>query len=121
MAENLKLATELRDGMIQIARSLADRDCGAMQSEMRDAQIEFLGASLSGVEALVEALERWKCGSCGGSGVYLNRHYDKTRPVGEQLVSENVTCTVCQGSGDNPIARAALFRFHKQSDGRDLG
>ena len=39
-------AAELRDGMIDAARQLADRDCGAMQSEMREAQIAYLAKAL---------------------------------------------------------------------------
>ncbi len=48
---------------------------------------------------LEAALLQWKCGSCGGSGIYLNRTKDD---------SEHVSCKVCKGHGLNPIAYAAL-------------
>lgn len=49
---DLTLATEIRDEMIQVARSLADRDCGAMQSEMREAQIEYLATRISNLSGV---------------------------------------------------------------------
>lgn len=49
---------------------------------------------------LREALRKWSCGSCGGSGEYLNRSVARG--------AETVTCKVCEGHGLNPIARTAL-------------
>lgn len=40
-------AAVIRDEMIGVARALADRDCGAFQSEMREAQIEYLAKVLA--------------------------------------------------------------------------
>lgn len=48
-AQTLCTAERIRDGMIGAARALADRDCGALQSEMRTAQIEYLAAELTAI------------------------------------------------------------------------
>lgn len=60
------------------------------------------------IAELESALEELgKCGSCGGSGKYLNKwieHGAMTARHREELV----TCTKCDGTGVNPIARAAL-------------
>ena len=45
----------IRDDMIGVARALADRDCGAMQSEMRAAQIEFVATTLADYRETVTA------------------------------------------------------------------
>lgn len=55
--------------------------------------------------------ELGKCGSCGGSGKYLNKWV--TKPAGGgtgtgDYHEEIVVCTKCEGTGVNPIARAAL-------------
>lgn len=48
---------------------------------------------------LEAALLKWKCGSCGGCGLYLNRTRDG---------AQQVACKVCNGQGLNPIAQAVL-------------
>lgn len=52
-------------------------------------------------DVLVEALEEWKCPSCGGSKEYLQR--DAETPSGTKI-----PCKVCEGSGLHPTARQAL-------------
>jgi len=54
-----------------------------------------------------EALESLgKCGSCGGTGRYKDKGFRGERG----FVSEEVECRKCDGTGVNPIARAALSR-----------
>jgi hypothetical protein len=54
-------AMEVRDGMINIARNLSGRDCGASQSEMRQAQIHYIASVIGDLESsnklLLEALQ----------------------------------------------------------------
>lgn len=52
-------------------------------------------------DALREALEQWKCDSCGGSGFYTQK-WSKDRG------SWTEQCKRCEGSGKHPIARQAL-------------
>lgn len=52
---------------------------------------------------LREALRKWKCDSCGGSGQYHNRWRDANG-----FVDEMITCKRCGGSGLHPIAQEAL-------------
>jgi hypothetical protein len=62
-------AAAIRDGMIGVARQLSDRECGALQSEMRQAQIHYVASIIGDLErsnkhllealiALVERMER---------------------------------------------------------------
>lgn len=44
--EAREVAELIRDNMIGVARELSDRRCGASQSEMREAQIEYLASVL---------------------------------------------------------------------------
>lgn len=55
-------------------------------------------------ERLREALGKWKCGSCGGSGEYRNKGF---RSDGEFVIA-TVECSVCSGGKLNPIAATAL-------------
>lgn len=61
--------------------------------------------------AAVEALRKWKCGSCGGSGRYLNRSVEFVEEGGDEktYVEEKIQCKVCGGNGLNPIASAVLY------------
>lgn len=49
-----------------------------------------------------EALEQWKCPSCGGSRVYHQR---------SKHGEEHVHCRVCEATGLHPTARQALARL----------
>lgn len=53
-----------------------------------------------------------RCGSCGGSGTYINRGF-KDDTSGPKLIrgkfyNEEVTCRKCEGTGMSKIARDAL-------------
>jgi hypothetical protein len=61
-------------------------------------------------EIALEALRKWKCPSCGGRKVYLNR----TRDGAEEL-----PCEVCQESGLHPYARAAVASIERLEAGAD--
>lgn len=52
---------------------------------------------------VVEALRKWKCGSCS-DGTYLNR---------TKAGNERVPCKVCGGSRLNPVAAEALHRLNE--------
>lgn len=70
--------------------------------------------ALEALTVMREALEKLgKCGSCGGKGTYINRGWrgQFDNPPQPSFVTEEVTCTKCDGTGMNPIAREALARI----------
>lgn len=54
---------------------------------------------------LIRALKQWKCPACGGKGKYMQRGWWQ-----RSFVSEEVTCTKCEGKGLHPIAQEALTK-----------
>jgi hypothetical protein len=56
-----------------------------------------------------------KCGSCGGSGRYLNRWITNDETTGKpKPMEEEVECRKCGGSGLNPIATAVLAKLKER-------
>lgn len=58
-------------------------------------------------EVMHDALLQWKCPSCGGAKVYLNRTRDGAK---------RIDCLVCSGNGLHPIAFAALEKAGMSTD-----
>lgn len=71
-------------------------------------------ALIAAAPTMHAALLQWKCGSCGGSGVYQQnasgraRSEAQGREINPRYEPEPVTCKVCNGDGLNPIASVAL-------------
>lgn len=72
-------------------------ELGLLQTAARE-RIRWLSVQLAIAHAALRSL---KCGSCGGSGQYLQR---------DRRGSSCVPCKVCEGTGEHPTARAALSR-----------
>lgn len=74
-----------------------------------------LRAIIPGHNAMVAALQKWKCQGCGGRGTYWQNHRDSLRKFesGKELdVHYNpapTPCKRCNGHKLEPIARAALI------------
>jgi DnaJ-class molecular chaperone len=52
------------------------------------------------IKALEQALREWKCRRCDGKGTTISGFGPRPRDA--------ITCPNCEGSGIDPIARAAL-------------
>lgn len=80
-------------------RPYADYSSPAIDTSFHDAEMDVDDEP---VDVLAAGLRAWKCPSCGGSKVYMQRG------VGHPSEGQQIPCKVCQETGLHPKARAAL-------------
>lgn len=87
----------------------AAKICGGGGTPITEANAKAIAA----LPQMVEALQSFKCGGCGGSGKYKDKGFrpplaDERRQDPPEFREELVTCKRCQGGGLEPAAATAL-------------